>query len=524
MRCTDTYLFQYQYRSMNTTTPSLNRCTIAVLLLMLCGLLLIPQQSYAQQQLLLQGSQVYFVKNNGQVFDTKDKPRPDVEYIAESNGIRLFFTREGVSYVFVEKAPKKDKKAEENRRHQSKNAPEVPSDSYVKEIKTHKVEMKIVDANPSMTILANQQADHYCNYYLPRKRGGAIERVPVFRKLVYQNVYKNIDLVFYSAEQGIKYDLVVRPGGQVEDIRLKYHGATKLEISQKGALRITTSLGALEEHKPLTFQKQDTIVSLGQLKKKRKTIKSSFRLNKDEITFNVESFNKQQTLVIDPGVQWFTYIGGSSNDIVSSNFSVDPDGNIIVRGITRSINFPVTTTASQTTLSGGNDTFIAKFTRAGKRLWSTYYGGSSEDADYDWAGAAVDSDGNVYITGSTSSGSGFPVTSGAFQQTYGGGTFDGYLAKLNSSGIRVWATYFGGSNRDDVFGISIDSEGNIVIAGETSSPNLAVSSGAYQSAHAGYYAPFSHSNSDGFIAKFSGSGQRLWCTYLGAGNIGFERV
>jgi len=491
------------------------------LMLLCCVVVFVPQKSTAQQ-LLVQGSSIYFVKNKGQVFDTRGKARPDVEYVAESPGMNLFFTKEGVSYVFVEKTPKKEKKSEEKRLHRGKNASEVPSDSYIKEIKTHKVEMKIVGASSSMTILANQQADHYCNYYLPESHGGAIERVPVFRKLVYQNVYDNIDLVFYSAEQGIKYDFIVHPGGDVSDIRLKYKGANKVKLSQQGALQITTSLGTLQEHKPITFQEKDSVKVDGRKKKKKKDIQSSFNIENDEVSFSVASFNHNQTLVIDPGVKWFTYVGGSSGDYISSNFAIDGSGNIIVRGLTSSINLPVTTTASQTTLGGGVDAFVAKFTRSGNRLWATYFGGTAVDGTQDWAGAAIDASGNVYITGTTAGGSNFPVTSGAFQQTYGGGTYDAYLAKFNSDGIKLWATYVGGSNRDECFGIDVDSEGNVVIAGETASNNFPVSSGAFQTAHAGYHPSFIYSNSDAFVAKFSGSGQRLWCTYLGTATLGYE--
>lgn len=171
-------------------TPSVFGGRIGRLFLMLlcCVVVFVPQKSAAQQP-VVQGSSIYFVKNKGQVFDTRGKARPDVEYVAQVAGMSLFFTKDSVSYVFVEKTPKKEKKAAEKRKHRGKNAAESPSDSYIKEIKTHKVEMKLLNASPTLSIVTNQQADHYCNFYLPEARGGAIERVPVFRKLVYQNVY-----------------------------------------------------------------------------------------------------------------------------------------------------------------------------------------------------------------------------------------------------------------------------------------------------------------------------------------------
>lgn len=508
---------------MSTSCTLIHRSGSLLLAILCCALLLVPQKSSAQQ-LLLQGPSLYFVKNNGQVFDTRGKARRDVEYVAESPNMNLFFTREGVSYVFVQTTNRKEKKVGSNRRRQNRSVPEASVDSLVRDIKTHKVDMRIVGASPSMTILANDQADQYCNYYHTRYEGGAVERVPVFRKLVYKNVYDNIDLVFYSASQGIKYDFIVNPGGRVSDIKIKYNGASKVKLSQQGALQIATTLGTLEEHKPFTYQERDTVFEQGQSGRKRKKVSSAFRIANDEITFSVDDFNGKQTLVIDPGVRWFSYMGGTSEEYTTSSFAIDTAGNILISGYTNSTNLPVSTTASQTTNGGGSDAFVAKFTRGGKRLWATYYGGSGTDAVTGCGGAAIDNSGNIYIAGATGGGSGFPITSGAFQTTHGGGSYDGYLAKLNSSGTRVWATYFGGNNPDYVYSLAVDSEGNVIIAGETSSSNLPVSSGAFQSTHAGYYAAFAHSNSDCFIAKFSGSGQRLWATYVGAGNMGFERI
>src|SRR5690606_28850490 len=121
----------------------------------------------------------------------------------------------------------------------------------------------------------------------------------------------------------------------------------------------------------------------------------------------------------------------------------------------------------------------------------------------------IDSAGNIFITGSTKSATGFPVTPGTFQQTYGGGAFDAYVAKLDYTGALLWASYLGGSGRDISYGLDVDGEGNVLISGETESSNFPASPGAYKTSKVG-------GTSDGFIAKFSGdSGQRLWATYWG---------
>src|SRR5690606_34709576 len=151
----------------------------------------------------------------------------------------------------------------------------------------------------------------------------------------------------------------------------------------------------------VTFQERDTVDSRGIRKKKKNKVQSTFKIENDEVSFSIASFSRNQVLTIDPEVQWATYVGGSGGDYMSPHTAVDADGNIIIRGLTSSVNFPVTTTATQTTINGGSDAFVAKFTRSGQRLWATYYGGSGSDAIVDWAGAAFDNSGNVYIIGST---------------------------------------------------------------------------------------------------------------------------
>ncbi|CAN5803269.1 hypothetical protein BH11BAC7_BH11BAC7_22810 [soil metagenome] len=135
------------------------------------------------------------------------------------------------------------------------------------------------------------------------------------------------------------------------------------------------------------------------------------------------------------------------------------------------------------------------------REWGTYYGGMNED----WGkSAATDSSGNVYLAGLTSSTSG--IASGGFQNVYGGGTYDAFLVKLDSSGNRLWATYYGGSNDDRGVSVTVDKSGNVYLSGTTISTN-AIASGGFQNTFGGV--------KDGFLVKFDGAGNRIWSTYYG---------
>jgi hypothetical protein len=213
---------------------------------------------------------------------------------------------------------------------------------------------------------------------------------------------------------------------------------------------------------------------------------------------------------------WATYYGGNGGD-VGYSICTDNSGNLYVTGETSSSNFPTKflTGAYNQTYGGNYDAFILKFNSSGARLWATYYGGNGDD----WGTVVcIDNSGNLYVTGETSS-SNFPtqILQGAYNQTaYGGGTWDAFILKFNSSGARLWATYYGGNGDDKGFGICTDNSGNLYVTGRTESNNfpLQTLTGAYNQTNWG-------GGDDVFILKFNSSSVRLWATYYG-GNAGDE--
>lgn len=179
---------------------------------------------------------------------------------------------------------------------------------------------------------------------------------------------------------------------------------------------------------------------------------------------------------------WGTYFGGTGNEnsaLVS--ISCDTFGYIYISGSTNSSSGIASTGAYQTAIAGSNDGFLAKFDNTGIPQWSTYFGGSSADVNFKVACAQ---DGSVYIGGQTPSTSNIAST-GSYQSTYGGGANDAYIAKFDASGQRLWSTYFGGSVYDRLTSILPDNYGNIYIAGITNSPSSIATTGAYQTTHGG---------------------------------------
>lgn len=178
-----------------------------------------------------------------------------------------------------------------------------------------------------------------------------------------------------------------------------------------------------------------------------------------------------------------TFIGGSDLEQAYS-VAVDGSGAAYVTGYTYSGNFPLTGGAAQPGFSGGvSDGFVSKFSPTGTTfVYSTYLGGNGTDAG---RGVAVDSSGAVLLIGTTTS-TNFPVTAGAVQDAYGGGSGDGFLIRLSASGSsRAYSTYIGGSSAASALGVAVDSAGDAYLTGSTSSSDFPVTSGAAQTTSGG---------------------------------------
>src|SRR6516162_4007038 len=186
-----------------------------------------------------------------------------------------------------------------------------------------------------------------------------------------------------------------------------------------------------------------------------------------------------------------TYLGGSDVDF-GNHIAIDSSGNAYVTGQTYSSDFPITAGAFQTRLPNPQTGYVSKLNAAGSALiYSTYLGGSGLDQIF---AIALDSSGNAYVTGRTTS-SNFPTTPDALQTT-SGGSFDAFVSKLNAAGTAlIYSTYLGGNQDDEAYGIALDASGNAYVEGLTFSSNFPITAGAFQTIFGG--------SEDAFISKFS---------------------
>lgn len=214
-----------------------------------------------------------------------------------------------------------------------------------------------------------------------------------------------------------------------------------------------------------------------------------------------------------------TYLGGSLSDY-GTGIAVDSSGDVYVSGYTYSTDFP-TQNSLQSSLAGGSDIFITKFTPGSAALlFSTYLGGSSDEKS---AAMIVDSVGNIYLTGDTQSPN-FPVTSNAYQSTLAG-TDNTFVTKVAPGGsVLVFSTLFGGSATDQASAMALDSAGNIYITGFTQSTNfplldsfqnvLGISGGGNCGSN-NLINVGTTLCADAFVAKFAPAGIPVYSSFLG---------
>ena len=204
-------------------------------------------------------------------------------------------------------------------------------------------------------------------------------------------------------------------------------------------------------------------------------------------------------LKIDPYVLWSTYFGGTGSENAMACV-VDKNKDVYLAGYTNST-VGLASGGYQNTPGGNIDGYIVKFDSAGSRLWTTYYGGTGTDII---RSCAVDKNNDVYFSGQTNSSSG--IASGGYQNTIAGND-DGFVVKLNSSGTRLWATYFGGGGNEYSYTCCTDKNNNVYFSGETTSATGISSNGGHQDTYAG--------SGDNFLVKFNTNGAKLWATYYG---------
>jgi len=383
--------------------------------------------------------------------------------------------------------------------YQLHNLIDQPKGDLKKESKPYlyeyeRIDIQFINCNKDVSILSSELI-HQERHYLSETSRKSI----TCKTVTYKNIYSHIDVEFtFNQEGDFKYNFIVYPGGNIDDIQLSVKGSQKPEISPH-KITLHNSIDPLVEHIPLSWvqykqNKQEVSISY---KKIGRSI-FGFELSKDQY------IDSSKTLVIDPiPTRLFgTYAGGAQQEQVQ-DIVLDEQGNSYMLGFTQSLNNIATTGTYQGTFNSQYDIFILKHDENGNKIWGTYYGGNSYDR-----GFAIDyKNGHIYIAGNTFSMN--MATTGVHQETVVDAD-EGFLAKFDTTGNLVWSTYYAGEMHDFFGDVLVDQNNDIYCTGHTSSlSNIAVL-GAHQDFFLG--------TSACFIVKFDDTGNRIWGTYYGTSN------
>ncbi len=365
------------------------------------------------------------------------------------------------------------------------------------------VRLRLVGARKDPEVAGLEPLPGRSHYFIGQNPARWRTNVPTYARVASLEVYPEIDAVYRAdAAQRIEQDFLVKPGADLDAIRLELVGAGAITIDGAGDLVLGSEQGNVRLTRPVAYQDIDGT---------RREIPAAWVLRGPrEAGFRVGPYDRSVLLVIDPVIMWATYLGGSGNDL-AFGVALDRAGNTFVTGETSSIDFPTTGTSA---LAGGTDVFVTKLDSSGDFLfYSVYIGGSGSEGG---RAIAVDASGNTYLTGFTDSPD-FPTTVGALQPGPGG-DLDGFVVKLDATGAIIYATYLGGADADAALGLSVDADGRAHVAGGTRSSDFPTVN-ALQPAPGGGtcgIAPDVFPCRDAFVARLDHLGTELeYSTFLG---------
>ena len=380
-------------------------------------------------------------------------------------------------------------------------------------IRSHAYEAQFIGANTHATIVADKPIETYNNYFIGDDPAKWAVGCKIYQGITIQNIYPNVDLRYYSNNGLMKYDLIVKPGGNVSQIALQYKGVEKLSVKNK-ELIVGTSVGQVKELYPYTYQYNA---------KGKQEVSNKYIVQGNTVRFEVKNYDPTVPLIIDPTLIFSSFSGSAANNW-GFTATYGPDGSLYGGGIVEGAGFPVSPGAIQSSYGGGAwDIGVMKLTPDGtNRVYATYIGGSGIEQPHS---LVVDPQGNLVIAGRTNSDN-YP-TKGAGRVGPGGG-YDIVVTKLNATGTDIIGSVRIGGASDDGVNISstrnrsslqfnygddgrseviLDGAGNIYVASCTQSSDFPVV-GGFQNTNRG--------KQDGVVIKLSPNVNNvLFSSYLG---------
>ena len=374
------------------------------------------------------------------------------------------------------------------------------------------VALRVRGGRPAGAVRPEGRLPGVVNDYTGGNAGGWRAGIPRYARVRLHDVKPGVDLLLRAGSgDRFAYDLELAAGVDPEAVVLDFAGADRPSLARDGALILRTPAGVLRQHPPVAYQR---------LRGQPVAVDARFRLTGDGgVAFTVGRYDVSRPLVIDPTLEWSTYLGGGVDDEVNAITS-DATGNVYVAGRTASRDL-----APAGALDGFDernaiceddppcfDAFVAKYAPDGSLVHLTYLSGRRDDSAQ---AIAADAMGAAYVAGYTTSPN-FPVRSAAQAEWRCGFVYgDGFVTKLSPTGaVLAYSTYLGGCGTfgDVARGIAVDPQGRAVVAGETDAfdfPTTAGSADRVCAQPAGFCR-------EAFVARLSASGSALeWSTLFG---------
>jgi len=409
-----------------------------------------------------------FIENRGQWDDA-------VQFIARHRGMVAFVEKDALTLKFEKRVAKE-------------------------QVKGVAMRMAFEGASEDVVLEAEEPRSSVYNFFVGNDPSRWRSEVTGYARVVYRGLYKGIDLCLREENGWLEYDLLLAEGADLSGVVIQCDGIEGLGIDCDGSLVIETAYGPITQEPPTAWYENPTGDNV--------SVACHFRrIDEYRYGFEVPERDLGLALVVDPGLEWSTFLGGSTYFLYEEVIGValTASGDVVVTGNTASDDFPTTPGAYDTTFNDSADAYVACLSADGSSLlWSTFLGGTEIDWTY---GVVVDGSGLITVAGLTFS-SDFPTTQSAYDTTQNGYS-DGFVARLNSDGSQlIYSTFLGGVWGDWALRLAVDGSGETVVAGYTLSADFPTTSGAYDTSFNGLR--------DAFITRLNADGTDLvYSTYLG---------
>lgn len=435
----------------------------------------------------------YFIENKGQIIDQKNKINTNVKYLAAISGMNIQLRQTGFSYdvfTFIRK---------ENSENNFNIQPQYNRDSTHSILHINRIDVEFLGCNQNLEFIAENPIPTHLNYFSPYIKNKEITNIKLYQKITYKNLYPNIDLEFILQNGDLKFNFVLFPDADLNQIKWKYEGGEANIIHKK--IEINFNNKTILENIPESY------IENGDNRNKVEVNYKKFGHNIFGFTSN-EIINLSDKLIIDPvpDVLWGTYYGGALKTC-GLDVCTDSRDNIYMAGYTYSVDNIASSGVFEDSLLVLEGGYFVKFNKDGQRLYATYYSAIRQITDIN-----CDKNNNVIIGGAEELDS--MATGGAYQEY--SNFADAMIAKFDSVGNQIWATYYGSVGIESYIRTCIDSNDNIYVAGQVDFINQYDTNNVLGTPGT-FHPTYNNSSNDyrhGFVAKFTPSGNRIWGTYI----------